>query len=83
MAQARGMDSDFMSAFAQGLAKHDLRVVRFEFPYIAGLREIGKRHPPDREPSLRETWLRVIELVAAETVFLGGKSMGGRIASFQ
>jgi predicted alpha/beta-hydrolase family hydrolase len=76
-----GMDSDFMTAFAQGLAKHGLRVVRFEFPYMASRRESGKGRPPDREPVLRETWLRVIESVKAEKLLIGGKSMGGRIAS--
>jgi predicted alpha/beta-hydrolase family hydrolase len=76
-----GMDSDFMNAFAQGLAKHGLRVVRFEFPYMAARRETGKSRPPDREPVLRETWLSVIDSVKAEKLFIGGKSMGGRIAS--
>ena len=60
------MDTDFMNAFAQGLAKHGLRVVRFEFPYMAERRETGKSRPPDREPVLRETWHRVIESVKAE-----------------
>jgi uncharacterized protein len=75
------MDTDFMNFFAQGLAEHGLRVVRFEFPYMAERRVTGKSRPPDREPVLRETWLRVIESVKAENVFIGGKSMGGRIAS--
>jgi predicted alpha/beta-hydrolase family hydrolase len=75
------MDSDFMNAFAQGLAKHGLRVIRFEFPYMASQRESGKSRPPDREPVLRETWLRVIESTSAARLFIGGKSMGGRIAS--
>jgi predicted alpha/beta-hydrolase family hydrolase len=75
------MDTDFMNAFATGLAKNGLRVVRFEFPYMAERRDTGKSRPPDREPVLRETWLRVIESVKAERLFIGGKSMGGRIAS--
>ena len=41
----------------------------------------GKRRPPDREPVLRQTWLDVIASIKAETLFIGGKSMGGRIAS--
>jgi uncharacterized protein len=75
------MDTDFMTAFAQGLAGHGLRVVRFEFPYMAARRETGKGRPPDREPVLRETWHRVIDSVDSERLFIGGKSMGGRIAS--
>ena len=79
--EGEGRDSVFMNVFAQELAKHCLRVVRFEFPYMAALRETGKRRPPDREPVLRETWLRAIGSAEAETLFIGGKSMGGRIAS--
>jgi predicted alpha/beta-hydrolase family hydrolase len=75
------MDTDFMNFFATGLAKRGLRVIRFEFPYMAGRRKTGKGGPPDRESVLRETWLRVIESVKAKSVFIGGKSMGGRIAS--
>jgi uncharacterized protein len=75
------MDSDFMEALARGLAAHDLRVVRFEFPYMAERRRSGKKRPPDREPVLREKWLEVIAAVDGETVIIGGKSMGGRIAS--
>jgi hypothetical protein len=43
-----GMESDFMATFAAGLAARDLRVVRFEFPYMAGRKKTGKRRPPDR-----------------------------------
>lgn len=75
------MDSDFMAAFADGLAGQDLRVVRFEFPYMAERRQTGRRRPPDRQPVLRETWLSVIAAVKATRLFVGGKSMGGRIAS--
>lgn len=76
-----GMDTEFMNAFAEGLADHGFRVVRFEFPYMAERRQTGKRRPPDREPVLRQTWLDVIALVKAETLFIGGKSLGSRIAS--
>ena len=74
------MDSEFMTTFAHGLAERELRVVRFEFPYMAERRKSGRR-PPDREPVLRETWLAVIAAVKADKLFIGGKSMGGRIAS--
>lgn len=75
------MDTEFMNAFAEGLAGYQYRVVRFEFPYMAGRRTTGKRRPPDREPVLRETWKQVISSVAANKLVIGGKSMGGRIAS--
>jgi predicted alpha/beta-hydrolase family hydrolase len=76
-----GMDSKFMDFFAKGLGKRGFRVVRFEFPYMASKRATGKAKPPDREPVLRETWLRVIKKLGPKGLVIGGKSMGGRIAS--
>jgi uncharacterized protein len=75
------MDSDFMNAFAEGVAAHGIRVVRFEFPYMDQRRQNGRRKPPDREPVLRKTWMDVIAEVDDSRLFIGGKSMGGRIAS--
>ena len=75
------MDTEFMNFFADSLANRGLCVVRFEFPYMAQRRRTGKRRPPDREPLLRETWHRVINSLSADRVVIGGKSMGGRIAS--
>ena len=79
-AQGVGVESPFMQAFAQGLAAAGLRVAMFEFPYMTELRS-GRRRPPDREPVLRQTWLQVTEQLGAERLVIGGKSMGGRIAS--
>jgi predicted alpha/beta-hydrolase family hydrolase len=76
-----GMDSPFMEFFAKGLGKQGFRVVRFEFPYMASKRVPGKAKPPDREPVLRETWLKVIKKLGPKRLVIGGKSMGGRIAS--
>jgi len=76
-----GMDTPFMSFFATGLAERGFRVVRFEFPYMASQRKTSKRKPPDRELVLRETWLKVVNLLGREGLVIGGKSMGGRIAS--
>jgi len=75
------MDSDFMDFIAAGLAGGDLRVARFEFPYMVKRREDGKRRPPDRAPVLLETYLQVAADLGPENLVIGGKSMGGRIAS--
>jgi hypothetical protein len=75
------MNSPFLDYFAKGLGKKGFRVVRFEFPYRAAQRVTGKAKPPDREPVLRETWLKVIEKLGRKGLVIGGKSMGGRIAS--
>ncbi len=75
------MDSPFMAAFADGLAVHGLHVARFEFPYMARRREDGRKRPPDRAPVLLDTWRAVIAELGPENLVIGGKSLGGRIAS--
>jgi hypothetical protein len=75
------MDTDFMNTIAGGLAEARFRVARFEFPYMAQRRTGGTRRPPDREPKLRQTWLEVIGSLKSKRLVIGGKSMGGRIAS--
>lgn len=78
------MDSPFMGAIARGVAAKGCRVARFEFPYMAGRRE-GKRRPPDGEPVLRAAWHDAISDLGGKagprSLVIGGKSMGGRIAS--
>jgi uncharacterized protein len=76
------MDSPFMANIAQGLAGNDLRVVRFEFSYMRARRQHRARSSPDREPVLLDTWRDVIEsLGGGRRLVIGGKSLGGRIAS--
>ena len=75
------MDSAFMQAFAKGLAARGLRCVRFEFPYMAERRVDGKKRPPNRAPALLECWRAVIEHLGPDHLIIGGKSMGGRMAS--
>ena len=75
------MDSPFMVAFAEGLAARGLRCARFEFPYMAGRREDGKKRPPNPARILLETWREVIGDIGMERLVVGGKSMGGRMAS--
>jgi uncharacterized protein len=75
------MDTPFLQWFAKGLAGRGFRMARFEFPYMAGLRQTGKKRPPDREPVLRATWLQVVTELGHGGLVIGGKSMGGRMAS--
>lgn len=75
------MDSDFMNVIANGLADRKFRVIRFEFPYMAERRKTGKAPPPNRLPLLVAVWKKVISHHTKGKVFVGGKSMGGRIAS--
>jgi uncharacterized protein len=75
------MDSPFLNHFSQSLGAAGIRVVRFEFPYMHARRE-GSRPPPDREPVLRAAWHEVISgQGGGARVVIGGKSLGGRIAS--
>jgi predicted alpha/beta-hydrolase family hydrolase len=75
-----GMHTDFMHAFATGLAASGARVVRFNFAYV----EAGRK-APDRQAVLEETYRAVVDHVrehmSPAALVLGGKSMGGRIAS--
>jgi predicted alpha/beta-hydrolase family hydrolase len=76
------MDSPPLQAIAAGLAAAGVRVARFELPYMHLRRTTGARKPPDREPVLRRAWLEAIAaLGGGPAVFIGGKSLGGRIAS--
>jgi uncharacterized protein len=71
------MRSQFMEEVSAGLADKDIEVWRFNFAYS----EAGRKSP-DKAPVLEGVFEAVAD--AASTggpVFLGGKSMGGRIAS--
>ncbi|EGR1168899.1 TPA: alpha/beta fold hydrolase [Vibrio parahaemolyticus] len=79
-----GMEHDFMTAVAKGLVEQGIRVVRFNFPYMVKCSEDGKKRPPDRAPKLLEAYSEVIAhfaSFASSPVVIGGKSMGGRMAS--
>lgn len=78
------MDSPFMETIAQRLAARGLAVARFEFPYMAQRRMDGGKRPPNPQPRLLEHWRAVYAQVrqqVAGPLAIGGKSMGGRMAS--
>ncbi len=72
------VDDPFAAHAAPLLAARGIEVVRFQFPYA----ERGAKRP-DPPPVLRETWRAVVDAVRPETgrLVVGGRSMGGRIAS--
>ena len=77
-----GMQEAMLAAVAGGLAARGIRVARFEFPYMALRRSDGVRRGPDREPVLLATWRAAIAALGdPATLVIGGKSMGGRMAS--
>lgn len=77
-----GQSSAFIVAFARAIAALGIDVITFDFPYIT-----QKRRIPDRGPALEACYRAVIETVRREIdsargfLFVGGKSMGGRIAT--
>lgn len=75
------MDSDFMHTLSAALADEGIRVLRFEFPYMAERRVSGKKRPPDRTPVLLSAFAAALADAGGEQVFIGGKSMGGRMAT--
>lgn len=73
------MDSRGMTALATRIAERGVRVVRFEFGYMAARRD-GVRRPPPRADTLLDEYRAVIAEVGG-TPAIGGRSMGGRVAS--
>jgi len=75
-----GMHHPFMTGVAEGLGSGGVSVLRFNFPYMD-----AQRRAPDPPPVLASTWEAVMPLALGRSgelpVFVGGKSLGGRIAS--
>jgi predicted alpha/beta-hydrolase family hydrolase len=75
------MDSAAMTAAAKALAAAGFRVARFEFGYMAARRS-GPRKPPPRAETVQPEYVAAIDALKAQgTLIIGGKSMGGRVAS--
>ncbi|MGB3813842.1 MAG: alpha/beta family hydrolase [Shinella sp.] len=76
------MDSAAMNAATAALSAEGLRVARFEFSYMAARRTDGGRRPPPKAETLNpEFRAAVAALQAKGRLVIGGKSMGGRVAS--
>jgi len=75
-----GQLSSFMVEAARGFARRGVSTATFDFPYIT-----AKRKVPDRAPVLEQAWREAIEAARTQfrdlPLFIGGKSMGGRIAT--
>ncbi|MBB4229583.1 hypothetical protein GGD56_003434 [Rhizobium mongolense] len=76
------MDSPSMTAAAEALAAIGFRVARFEFAYMAARRTSEGRKPPPRADKLIAEYGAAIERLGVRSpLIIGGKSMGGRVAS--
>jgi predicted alpha/beta-hydrolase family hydrolase len=79
------MTSPFLETIARLFAERGIEVSRFEFDYMAGRRLGGKRKPPPRAELLRDEYIKATAATrrqcSGKRLFIGGKSMGGRVAS--
>ena len=77
------MDSPFMSLFAKLMEERSVETIRFEFKYMAARREGGKKRPPPKAETLIPEFEAILDEVghSALPLVIGGKSMGGRVAS--
>ncbi len=78
------MDSAFMNQMADLLADRRIRVIRFEFPYMVSRRLTGKRKPAPKAELLMDAYKTTVTEAFRDLpgrVAIGGKSMGGRVAS--
>lgn len=80
------MTSPFMASMAELLAASGHCVSRFEFDYMAKRRVTGKRTPPPKAERLVDEYVAAVAqahgaMRAGQSLIIGGKSMGGRVAS--
>jgi uncharacterized protein len=77
-----GQRHPFMVSISKALAEHGIDVVTFNFPYME-----QKRRAPDRTPVLEASFRAVVATAGEQRslktrrLFIGGKSMGGRMAT--
>lgn len=75
------MDSAGMTGITEALAGAGFRVARFEFGYMAARRS-GQRKPPPKAELLQDEYRNAIDVLGTSgPLIIGGKSMGGRVAS--
>lgn len=76
------MDSRSMNAATAALVAEGFRVARFEFGYMAARRSSDTRKPPPRADTLIPEYKAAVARLAIDgPLIIGGKSMGGRVAS--
>lgn len=81
-----GITFSFLEAITQLIAGHNIAITRFEFAYMASRRDGGKKRPPPKAEILTSEYAAMIEAVTkrapkGQKIFIGGKSLGGRVAS--
>lgn len=75
-----GMEHEFFQQLVP-LLTDEIAVLRFNFPYMQRMLAEQKRRPPDRLDTLIESFNQAIPTTWQGPIFIGGKSMGGRVAT--
>ena len=77
------MDTPVLEELSGLLAARGIDVMRFEFAYMATRRTDGTRRPPPRAEKLLDEYREAVKELggAGRRIFIGGKSLGGRVAS--
>ena len=76
------METPFMTAIAGLLADRNIATLRFEFGYMAARRQGGSKKPPPKAERLMDEYRAAVAGVPeGAPLLIGGKSMGGRVAS--
>lgn len=79
-----GQDSTFLQHLRDALAATGVQTLAIEFDYLRRMRETGRRRPPPRIDHLvteLAQWCDSMSHPDLPPLWLGGKSMGGRVAS--
>lgn len=83
LAHGAGADSqsEFMQFMQREITSDKINVITFDFPYMQRRQQTGKKSPPDRMPKLIESFSEQVRQVTSDVIIIGGKSMGGRVAT--
>ncbi|WAJ71465.1 alpha/beta family hydrolase [Catenovulum adriaticum] len=79
-----GSNSDFMKQICNKItevSQNKIKVILFDFPYMQLIQQTGKKRPPNKMPVLSQSFIEQMNRVDANLpLFIGGKSMGARVA---
>lgn len=80
------MEHEYIEALVRLMNAKKLSVLRFNFPFMDKRKLDGKRRPPDRMPALIACYQSVLSSISVDSnahlpIYIGGKSMGGRVAA--
>lgn len=79
-----GQDSEFMRGIRRSLAEKGVQTLAIEFAYMQRMRDENRRRPPPGVERLVEEmmqWCDIVSQAGLPPPWLGGKSLGGRVAS--